>query len=193
MRITSQNAGVRRGRVPAGSATRLLAVWLSLLLPLAAAQACECMDEPLDDAGVAAASDIFVFRLVSASAAEPFRKNGYDASVVGTLQIAAQLRGAAAPQTLRYQTSLCCGLRLNVGDYYAAFLRDVDGDTFGGSIGNLVPLGQGYSGSVRERVTDLAAGRITLDEAVPARMRDEMATLPPRPPPPCQSAFPAGE
>lgn len=165
----------------------------ALLLLLAAASGgtalgCSCRNAPLDDAGVRAAGQVFVFRLLSAAAEAQQGDVVTISSITGTIQIVDQLRGEAQVPSISYWTSICCGIRMDVGSYYAAFASGVTG-TLEADAGNLLALGDRYTpnGSDHARLADLLAGKQSLDQLFAPAGRDRLLQMPP-PPPPCAAA-----
>lgn len=155
----------------------------TLLWTSAAAQACECARMPLDDQAAKAATEVFVFRLMSAAVDD----SNPDAvqNLVGRIEVVETLRGKPAPRALRYSIFRCCGIRLEVGEYYAGFTTDVGAEFFG-DVDNLLPLGESYESGRRRglRLHDVVAGRVSVDTAFPDPML-RIEQLPRPPPPPC--------
>jgi len=134
----------------------------------------------------AAASKVaFVFQVVSAEF-RPGRKNDLlDDKVVAKIRVTQSLRGQATASEVSYTTHWCCGPRIAVGGYYAAFLKE-DRRSFLAGPGNLVALGPLYEPgeSVPDYLRQLLQGKAAA-EATLGSSRELLSQMPPPPPPPC--------
>lgn len=167
---------------------RLVAPILLLVLAPFAAIGCECSYPPLGDRTVRAAKSVFVFQLVSAEIQPAdVDVSGPEAQALkARIRIVEHLGGTTASrETMRYDTQRCCGTRLDVGHFYAAFLPSPTAE-FHGHAGNLLHLGEYYQAesSEADRLKSVVSGRRTL-EAAYGEFPGERQHQIPRPPPPC--------
>ena len=136
------------------------------------------------------ASEIFVFRLVSAVADVADSDPISTRQVTGKIQIVDVFRGKPRIEIIRYSTSFCCGLRVDVGQFYAAFISEV-GIEFSANTGNLLNLGELYEAGAptARRLEEVTHGRRTFEQAFGKFPNDKMSTLP-APPPICSGKQP---
>ena len=106
-----------------GSTMKIL-VGLFLILANSAAHACSCSYSTLGNEQVDESSEIFVFRLDSAVADTEDAGAISGGQVTGDIRIVDVLRGKPRIEKMRYSTSHCCGARIDVGQYYVAFVSD---------------------------------------------------------------------
>ncbi len=151
----------------------LLAI-LVLTFAASSATACSCYDDALSDRTIRDAERIFVFRLVGAEVNESKELDSSLAETVGQIRVMEILKGDNSPgNEVIYNASVCCGVRLDVGNYYVAFLP---GDMApvrisSGTVLNISwEFSEGeFSASAREsilnRLRRLVAGDISLDSA----------------------------
>ena len=152
--------------------------------------ACSCTFELLDNDVVRDAQQIFVFQLLSAKVDPQSTPVLVAREVVGEIHIVDTLRGDPRAKRIRYSTSICCGSRLDVGQFYVAFLS-TNASEFLGNTGNILNLGeltinQTYDARapIRQRLVAVASGRRTLEQEFGKFPNEKMFTLP-RPPDPC--------
>jgi hypothetical protein len=164
--------------------------WASLLFALlfttTQALACSCSFTAVDENTVREAEQVFVFKLVSARSVDDARveQPWRDALVVAEIEVVEVLRGGPLHRRMHFSTAQCCGSRLDVGKYYAAFLPADEAEFFG-HMGNLIEIGPGLG--VKGRVDDLKsvlAGKRTLAQEFGEYPSDRITTVP-RPPAPC--------
>lgn len=159
---------------------RLVLLLLALLLPISSL-ACVCTYDPLGQSTVDSAKQVFVFQLVSAT----YEPSSGD--VVGEIRVIELLRGSHQGHRIRYYTSLCCGIRLDVGQFYVGF-EGASTTEFAANPGNVLNLGENYSpllpliGALKE----VLAGAKSWSQALGESANDRVLTLPP-PPDPCPS------
>jgi hypothetical protein len=148
------------------------------MLPLGA-WACVCNDQPLDSTTAQRATQIFVFQLVSAEF-EPST-----GEVVGKIRVIESLKGDPHPQEIRYATSLCCGIRLDVGQFYIGF-ENTDAHTLAANSGNILDLGESYSpmSPTLRSLKDVLAKKKEWSRAFGEFPNERILALP-RPPAPC--------
>ena len=160
---------------------------LVLIISPSFALACSCSEGELDGDGVKRATRIFVFRVVSAKLAENADVDMSSTKVTAEIKVVEELRGTApSGRDIEYNSSRCCGLRLDIGHYYAAFLTDA-GPKFGVGSHNLLWLGEN-NGSKRYSSAKLklvVAGDSKFDEVYGDYARSFISNSTPPPPPPC--------
>jgi hypothetical protein len=163
----------------------VVAVLLLALAP-SAALSCECSYAPISDATVRSAKSVFVFQLVAAEVRFGEEVAPASQAITAKLRFIENLRGGETSQTtMNYSTFWCCGSRLDIGHFYAAFLSE-SGAPFYGHPGNLLHLGEFYEPESSEgaRLKSVVSGERALEE-VYGRFADERQNQVPRPPPPC--------
>ena len=155
------------------------------LLASCCVSACQCGFSLLGNDEAKSATEIFVFRLVSATADANDSDPISGGKVSATIQIVDVLRGNPHFNRMRYSTSLCCGSRIDVGQYFVAFTSD-SGMEFSANTGNLMNFGEQYASSApnAQRLRAVESGRQTLEEAFGKFPNERMFTVP-RPPDPC--------
>jgi hypothetical protein len=167
-----------------GNAMKLLACVL-LVLARSPAIACSCSYSTLGDKQAVEASEIFVFRLVSAVAdpesSDPFAGR----EVTAKINIVDVIRGKPRFETLHYSTSFCCGSKMDLGHYYVAFTSGSGGE-FSGNTGNLLNLGEVYASGydTSKKLRAIESGERTLEQEFGQFPNDKMHMLP-APPDPC--------
>jgi len=174
----------RRGLIQTAALMRkFIAFFLAIALP-GAANACQCAFPLLDTESVRDAKNIFIFRLLSAELQLDGSDQPLTTMVTGRIQVVDTIRGNTTAKTIRYSTHQCCGTRLDVGKYYAAFAPEPDSE-FLGNNGNLLEVGETYypkSGS-RTKIESVISGRRSLEEAFSEYALDRTQQIP-RPPAP---------
>jgi hypothetical protein len=112
----------------------------------------------------------------------------YERTISARIRIVDNLRGISKVATMRYSAHLCCGTRLDLGKYYAAFDADATDDFFG-SPGNLMEIGEMYGreSSQAIKLRSVVAGKETLEHAFGEFPSERLMTIP-RPPDPCPVA-----
>lgn len=174
-------------RTPGAALGRRMKLLISVILAIAnaSALACTCTFLPLGNEQANAATEIFVFRLVSAVADTEDSGALSGGQVTGTIRIVDVLRGNPQFTRMRYSTTFCCGSRIDVGQYYVAF-TSASGTEFSGDTGSLLNFGEQYVSTApeAERLRAVESGDQTLEQAFGEFPNDRMFTLP-RPPPPC--------
>ncbi|SHH12119.1 hypothetical protein [Massilia sp. CF038] len=145
--------------------------------------ACSCDVTPLDTVAVRSAPQIVIFRLVSARVAASRDGTGARNDVIGTVQPVESLRGRkSAMREVQFSTEPCCGLRLDVGAYFAAF-PDQNQSRFFANNGNLIELGHAAAfQDGRDRLIKVLEGRQTLNSVFGRSVRDRTEQSPVLPP-----------
>lgn len=165
---------------------RKIIVFVIAVLASTAAAACQCAGPPLDTVSARRAKHVFVFRLLSSELQTEGSDQPWTTRVIGKIQVVDTLRGTANTKTIRYSTQQCCGVRLDVGKYYAAFASDA-GPQLSGDLGNLLELGEMSPGSGdRARIESVLSGKSSLEKAFSEYTLDRLHQIP-RPPEPCPS------
>ncbi|MGO1070001.1 hypothetical protein [Lysobacter sp. CA199] len=148
------------------------------------AHACDCF-APLSEGGMRDAKQIYVFRLAAVERLRTPGTNMETHTVRGKIAVSIGLRGEAPPTIVLYSTGWCCGTRMRVGNYYAAFI----GERGPRSVGkhNLLYLGDDQRAS--EAATAHVQALLQQGTALPrglleASMERIDASPPPPPPPP---------
>jgi hypothetical protein len=144
-----------------------------------AAHACTCSSTPLSTEVARSAKSVVIFRLVQAQLPDESDRGSHSHEVQGKVTMMEQLRGhGPAVQEVNYSTSACCGVRLDVGSYYVAFVSG-SGTRFRAHTENVVDLGPAKpSPETRAGIVDLINGRKTLDQVFPRAMRDRVEQSP---------------
>ena len=147
--------------------------------------ACQCAYEPMSDSSVKAAKNIFVFRLISAEIANKASIDGTDSKVIATIQAVDVVRGKAMYKKIYFSNHWCCGSRIDVGHFYAAF-TSADGVSFSGNSGNLLHLGNMYDreNGFRKNVSLVLSGKSNIKNAFSNYDMNRLEQVPPPPPPP---------
>ena len=163
-----------------------IAILTLLLLCWRFGACCSCGHLPyVADDTVRKAEHIFVFRLISAEVdvSHP-NEVAWDAN--GRLEHVESLRGNGKQfARIRFSTlSVCCGARLDVGQFYIGFASGT-GPTFEANTGNILSAGStGYEGSTKF-LNRVMAGKAKLDDAASPFDQYRTQQGPPPPPPPC--------
>ena len=146
------------------------------------AQACTCFP-PLNNQSVRVAKNIFVFRFVGSE----LQSDGADAAialVLGNMIVVENLRGETKATRFTYSTQWCCGIRLDVGKYYAAFVAEDDSAQFSGTNANLLELGDSYNSQTDgAKLRTIVSGKKKLEAVFDQSQIDRIEQVP-RPPPP---------
>ena len=160
-----------------------------LLLALSgAAYACQCAYPPLDTESVRGAKNVFIFRLLSSELVSKGSDQPLSTTVVGKIEVVDIIRGSAKAKAIRYSTYQCCGTRLDVGKYYAAFVSEVGPQLYGHS-GNLLEVGEMYypkQGS-RAKIQAVLSGKRSLEKEFSEYALDRTQQVPRPPAPYCPS------
>ncbi|MGJ7902330.1 hypothetical protein [Lysobacter sp. 1R34A] len=166
---------------------RKIVVFVIAMLASTAAAACECTRPPLDTVSARRAKHVFVFRLLSSELQTEGSSDPWTTRVIGKIRIVDTLRGTASTRTIRYSTQQCCGVRLDVGKYYAAFASSA-APQLSGDLGTLLELGDVYgpASGDRARIESVLAGKNSLEKAFSEYTLDRLHQVP-RPPAPCPS------
>ncbi len=151
---------------------------ISFYLPVAA---CECSFGPLSQHEVDAAEQVFVFQLVAAEHVASDSRPGEH--VAAKIRVVDTLLGSNAPTRMRYSTFWCCGSKLDVGHYYAAFLPGEVSDSFFAHAGNLLPLGEFLLEAQLDRLQRVVARTGRLDACFGEWPSRWIEISPPAPPP----------
>jgi len=175
--------------------TRALVLAVSLFAsPMA--RGCTCAWSVLDVESARAAQHVFIFQLMSAE----FTSEG-DGSVIyegasGTVRVIESLRGDGAQfRSLTFNTSICCGSRLDVGHYYAAFTSE-DGPSFPAGGGSIVNITFEYSESseyphsehgIVTKLEALLRGDLNFEGVLPGQIGQGVSNVP-LPPRPCSTS-----
>lgn len=167
---------------------RRIIVFVIAMLASTSAAACQCPGPPLDTVSARRAKHVFVFRLLSSELQTQGSDQPWTTRAIGKIQLVDTLRGTTNTKTIRYSTHQCCGVRLDVGKYYAAFASDA-GVQLSGDLGNLLELGDMYypGSGHRARVESVLSGKSSLEDAFSEYARDRLQQIP-RPPEPCPSS-----
>jgi hypothetical protein len=159
---------------------------LAIAVAPSAALGCECSYAPIGDSTVRASKSIFVFQLLAAEVQYGEEVAPASQAIAAKVRVIEHLSGQDdRPAAMSYNTLRCCGTRLDVGHFYAAFLSE-PGDPFFGHPGNLLHLGEFYEpeSSRSSRLKSVVSGELTLEDAY-GRFPDERQNQFPPPPPPC--------
>ncbi|NUO75919.1 MAG: hypothetical protein HOQ32_07885 [Lysobacter sp.] len=168
--------------------SKFIAFFLAFALP-GIANACQCAFPPLDTESVREAKSIFIFRLLSAELQPTGSNQPLSTMITGKIQVVDTIRGSAEAKTIRYSTHQCCGTRLDVGKYYAAFTPGPSRELLGNS-GNLLEVGEMYypkSGS-RAKIESVISGGRTLEKVFSEYALDRTQQIPRPPAPYCPSS-----
>lgn len=163
---------------------RSLVATVILALASTAVFGCECSYSPLGDHAVVGASNIFVFQLMSAEVESDVAPEAQ--ALIARVKVVEHIRGVEySHELMRYSTLWCCGSRLDVGHFYAAFLTE-PATPFVGHPGNLLHLGEYYSSESSEALNlkAVVVGQRRLEEAYGEFPGERQHQLP-RPPKPC--------
>jgi hypothetical protein len=153
-----------------------------------AAHACECAYPPLDTESVREAKNVFIFRLLSSELVRKGSDHPMSSIVVGKIEVVDTIRGTTKAKIIRYSTYQCCGTRLDVGKYYAAFASEVDTQLHGNG-GNLLEVGEMYypkQGS-RAKIQAVLSGKRSLEKEFSEYALDRTQQVPRPPAPYCPS------
>jgi hypothetical protein len=163
---------------------RRLAAFAFVIALSGIADACECAFSPLSTESVRSAKSVFVFRLLSSELQAKGSDLPISAVVVGKIQVVDVIRGTSKAKTILYSTHQCCGTRLDVGKYYAAFVQADEAQLLGNS-GNLIELGEMYypTRGSRAKIEAMLAGRKSLEKSFSEYSLDRTQQVP-RPPAP---------
>jgi hypothetical protein len=151
-----------------------------LALVTGAANACECGF--LSEEAAATSKTAFVFQVVRSELHMGRKDDLLDDGAVAQIRVVQNLRGRAVATHISYSTGWCCGPRLIVGGYYAAFLPG-NPRAFAAGLGNIVSLGPLYqpSSSVPAPLKALLQGK----EGADGFLEQSYQRLSQVPPPPC--------
>jgi hypothetical protein len=85
--------------------------------------ACTCSFAPMSTQSIRAASNIFVFQLLSATVKRANENGTPSWGIEGKIKVVDSIYGARKPpQRVRFATGACCGARFDVGHYFVAFI-----------------------------------------------------------------------
>lgn len=148
-----------------------------------AAQACTCAFAPLDTESARNAKDVFIFRLTQAKVKLNSDDERTGTEIIGQIKTIERLRGAKKlPEKIKFATGACCGTRLDVGEYFVAFVSDV-GSQFVANSGNVMEVGGKYRLSdTRERILAVLDGKERLEDVFSRADRDRTEQSPVLPP-----------
>lgn len=122
--------------------------WLFFLLiglSYSTVEACTCAYLPLESDAVRRAKQIFIFRLVAAGIDEDKPDLTFKNETIGRIKVVSQLRGSSKHVSeVSFFTDQCCGIRLDVGGYFVAFLPQT-GKRFVANNGNVMQVGRTFS------------------------------------------------
>ena len=154
-----------------------------LTLVAGTANACEC-GFPSEEAA-ATSKTAFVFQVVRSELHLGRKNDPLDDGAVAQIRVVQNLRGRAVATHISYSTGWCCGPRLTIGGYYAAFLPG-NPRSFAADLGNIVSLGPLYqpSGSVPAPLKALLQGK----EGAEGFLEQSYQRLSQVPAPPCPPA-----
>ncbi len=169
---------------------KLIAI-VALLLTSWPVNACQCVFAPLDTQSVRDAKNVFVFRLLSAELQTAGSDQPLTTTVAGRIQVVDILRGTSNARNIRYSTHQCCGTRLDVGKYYAAFTSEIGSELLGNS-GNLIEAGEMYypSSGVRAKIEAVLSGKKRLESVFSEYALDRTQQVPRPPAPYCPKSGP---
>ncbi len=121
-----------------------LAIIFSFALVQTNTLACTCSFNPLSTESIQSASNIFVFRIMSAKVRNETVQNPIMQEVEAKIKVIDRIHGAQHLYSgIHFSTSWCCGSRLDVGRYYVAFISD-EGPEFLAHNGNIIDIGERY-------------------------------------------------
>lgn len=155
-----------------------------MVLPVESAYACSCSFGLLNSDDVAAAGQVFQFRLLRARLEPEGETVPLRTWVVGDIEITDVFRGEPAWTQMQYSTQMtCCGSRFDIGGEYVAFISGGDAVLFAHHQ-NVLELGLFYSrDEIVERI-GLASNGVPINDVFPAHVRDRTMQMP-TPSPPC--------
>lgn len=152
-----------------------------------AANACQCAFLPINTQSVREAKNVFIFRLLSAELQNINTADPLSGLVIGKIQVVETLRGSTNAKAIRYSTLyFCCGSRLDVGKYYAAFTSEV-GMQLSANFGNLIEIGDMYvpkKDAFRAKIESVLTGNVKLAGAFSEHKLNRTAQIPFPPAPP---------
>ena len=169
---------------------------LGLLMALVARDvvACSCFTPPMSEASAREADHVFVFQLIDSIFVSTGEGSVIYEGAKGTVRVVETIRGNGQQfDEITFITTPCCGVRLDVGHYYVAFVSG-SGSSFGVNEGNVADVTTEYSEhseyprseqGIVTRVSALLGGALSLDDAIPLRLRSRISQNEPPPPPPC--------
>jgi hypothetical protein len=158
---------------------RRLMVLLLGVIAFGDALACSCAYIPLTSEAAREASNVFVFRLLSARAnGDP----GAESEVTGRIQVLANVRGRTTARDIDFTTQQCCGIRMEVGKDYVGFLS-ADARHFGANGGNVLALWGRFGETDAGLLEAVLRGHRNVEEAFAYGFQEIKQVRPP--PPPC--------
>jgi len=143
------------------------------------AKSCTCEDSPLTTETARQAQHIFIFQLLSAKVGTDRDK---ELTIVGIVKNLDRLRGVGKPpKEIRFSTNKCCGTRLDVGGYFAAFLPNI-GESFIAN-NHVIEIGKEYTVKQSvELIRTILEGHKTLEDAFSREYLDRTEQFPAQPP-----------
>jgi len=158
---------------------RRLMVLLLGIIAFGNALACSCAYAPLTSEAARGASNVFVFRLLSARVSgEP----GAESRVTGRIQVLANVRSRTTARDIVFMTQQCCGIRMEVGKDYVGFLS-ADARHFSANGGNVLPLWGRFGETDAGLLEAVLRGHRNVEGAFAYGSQEIMQVRPP--PPPC--------
>lgn len=120
------------------------AIILSFIFIQTNALACTCSFNPLSTESIQNASNIFVFRIISAKVRNENISNPLMHKNEAKIKVVDRIYGEKYLYSdIHFSTSSCCGSRLDVGRYYVAFISE-KGPDFLANNGNIIDIGEDY-------------------------------------------------
>jgi len=146
---------------------------------------CSCGHHPSVDVDIVKkAEHIFVFRLLSAEVEAP-HANEVASDATGRIEYVESLRGSGKQfSRISFSTlSLCCGARLDVGQFYIGFASGA-GPMFEANTGNVLNSGSAGYERLKESLIRVISGKAKFEDAISEYDLYRTQQIP-RPPQPC--------
>ncbi len=163
----------------------MLSVAISLFA-VADVFACDCSGTNLTPSAAQSASNVFLFKLMSAEVEDG---NGTEGGVVGNVQVLKTYIGKGSQyKRIRSHIRQCCGTRLIVGFSYLAFTSE-QGTAFTGNSGSILDINITSYNMSQESVDEMVERILNEDAAHEARYWGESwrrLQIVPVPNPPCK-------
>lgn len=160
---------------------RRFVVFLAGMIAFGHVWACSCTTVPVRSEDARAASNVFVFRLLSAQVKDG-REPGSEFYIRGKIQVLANVRGTTSAREIDYRTHQCCGIRMEVGKDYIGFLS-ADAGQFTADAGNVLPVWGTFGRENADLLEAVLRGGKEVGDAFSYGVQEIMQVRPP--PPPC--------
>lgn len=161
--------------------TGILSIILSVFFSTTAS-ACTCSHIPLNTETIKNSSNVFIFRLIGAKVKHA--SNSLATDVEGEIKVVERIRGTKySYKRIHFSTSLCCGLRLDVGHYFVAFTSE-NGPTLSINSGNILDIGETYFSdargemNIKEKINKITYHNATLENFFPRADVERIEQLP---------------